>query len=67
VGGQARWVSDHIEDAMIGVVSADDLTLTLLYSNAHPYAFSYSPEIGLRMETVSSDTRWTDSEEDSWH
>lgn len=67
VRGQAKWVSDHIEDAMIGIVSADDLTVTLPYTDAHPYAFSYSSEIGLRMETVSSDTRWTDSEEDSWY
>jgi len=67
VSGQPKWVSDHIEDAMIGVESPDELALTLSYSDTHPYAFSYSSEIGLRMEKVSSDTLWTDSEEDSWY
>lgn len=67
VGEQPKWVSEHIEDAMIGVGLPDELTLTLPYSDAHPYAFSYSSEIGLRMEKVMPDSRWTDSEEDSWY
>ncbi len=67
VGDQPAWVSEHIEDAVIGIVSQVDLSVELPGCADHPYAFSYSSELGLSCETVSFDTGWTESEEDSWY